>query len=434
VTDAPGAQVGAEGVIGDAGAAPVRLRDDPDWRRFLSARLVSLGGTAVTYVALPVLMYHLSGRSPLLTALVAAFEALPYLLLGLPAGALADRFDRQRVMVSADLASAAVLASIPVAWWLGALTVPHLLAAAFVVPALFVFFDAADFGAVPTLVGRDRIATANSALWSASTVIETATPLLAGALLAVVSAASLIAVDCVSYVVSALLIRAVVRPLSDPARRGRAALSRRALVADVREGLHFLWGHVTVRSMTVVGAAQSIAGGAFVGQMVVWADRSLGVREGDWRLGVVFGAWGVGVLVTSLSVPALVRRVGAARVTLLLLPASAVLCTLVALAQDWVTGSLLLVAWGAAYMGVVINSITYRQQVTPESLMSRVNTTGRMLSFGLGWPLGSVLGGVVAHAAGPRAGMLAGAAVLVVGVAVGWLSPLRTEGVRPTAV
>jgi hypothetical protein len=415
-------------------APPARLRDDPDWRRFLGARLVSLAGTAVTYVALPVVMYDVSGRSPLLTALVAAFEALPYLLLGLPAGALADRFDRKRVMVVTDLVNAAVLTSLPVASWLGALTVPHLLAAAFVVPALFVFFDAADFGALPTLVGRDRIAAANSALWSASTVLETAAPLLAGALLAVLSGASLIALDALSYVASALLLRSLRRPLSDPGRQPKAPLSRRALVADVREGLHFLWGHPTVRSMTVVGATQSIAGGAFIGQMVVWADLSLGVRAGDWRLGVLFAAWGVGVFVTSLVTPLVVRRLGAARVTLLALPASAVLCVLTALSGSWVVGSLVLVAWGAAYMGVVINAITFRQQVTPEPLMSRVNTTGRMLSFGLGWPLGSVLGGLVAHSAGPRAGMLAGAAVLVVGVAVGWLSPLRREGVRPAAV
>ncbi|MFL6080815.1 MAG: MFS transporter [Ornithinibacter sp.] len=420
--------------MSDPVSTPARLRDDPDWRRFLGARLVSLAGTAVTYIALPVVMYDLSDRSPLLTSLVAAFEALPYLLLGLPAGALADRFDRKRVMVVADVVNAVVLASIPVASWFGVLTVPHLLAAAFVVPALFVFFDAADFGAVPTLVGRARIAAANSIMWSASTVLETSVPLLAGALLAFVDGASLIAVDSLSYLASALLIRSVARPLSDPDRRPTAPLSRRALVADVREGLHFLWGHATVRSMTVVGATQSIAGGAFMGQMVVWADRSLDVQEGDWELGVLFAAWGVGVFVTSLVTPVAVRRLGAARVTLLALPASALLSVGTALSGSWQVGSVMLLGWGVAYMGVVINAITYRQQVTPEPLMSRVNTTGRMLSFGLGWPLGSVLGGVVAHWAGPRAGMLAGAAVLVVGVAVGWLSPLRREGVRPATV
>ncbi|MBA3232325.1 MAG: MFS transporter, partial [Propionibacteriales bacterium] len=353
-------------------SASARLRDDPDFRRFLAARLISLAGTSVTLVALPVVVYSLS-RSPLLTALVAAFEAVPYLLFGLPAGALADRFNRKRLMVAADLVNAVVLASVPVASWFGVLTVPHVLGAAFVVPALFVFFDAADFGAVPTLVGRDRVATANSAIWSTGTVIETSVPLAAGAAFAVVAPASLIAIDALSYVASALLIRTMVRPLSDPDRHA-ARLTFDALVADVREGLGFLWGHATVRSMTIVGAAQAVAGGAFVGQMVVWADRALDVRAGDWRLGVVFSAWGVGVFATSVLIPQAVRRVGAARVTLLALPASAVLCVLTALASHWVVGSLLMIVWGAAYMAVVINAITYRQQVTPEPLMSRVNT------------------------------------------------------------
>ena len=407
-----------------------RLLDDRDFRLFLLARLVSLTGTCFTFVAFPVLVYEMT-RSPLLTALVAAFEALPYLLLGLPAGALADRFDRKKVMITADLCNAVVLASIPIAAWLDVLTVAHLLAAAFLVPAFFVFFDAADFGAVPTLVGRDRIAAANSTIWSSSTLVDTSVPLLAGALLAFVDGATLIAVDVLSYLASALLLRGILRPLSDPDRAHSAALSTAALWADVTQGVRFVWGHATVRTMTAVGSMQSVAGGAFIGQMVVWADRELDVRAGDVRLGVLFSAWGIGALVSALAMPRLVRRLGAARVTLITLPFSAVLSAVTALAPNWIVGTLAMLTWGAAYMLVVINSITYRQQVTPESLMSRVNTTGRMLSFGLGWPVGSVLGGAVAQFHGPVPGMLAGCAVLVVGVVVAWLSPLRHEGRVP---
>ena len=82
----------------------VRLRESPDFRRFWLARVVSVAGSAVTVIALPVLVYDLT-RSPLLTALVAAFEAVPYLLFGLLAGALADRWDRKRILVTADLAA-----------------------------------------------------------------------------------------------------------------------------------------------------------------------------------------------------------------------------------------------------------------------------------------------------------------------------------------
>jgi len=117
------------------------------------------------------------------------------------------------------------------------------------------------------------------------------------------------------------------------------------------------------------------------------------------------------------------------------LPFSAALSVVTAYTTTWVAGSVAMAVWGAAYMGVVINGITYRQQVTPEPLMSRVGTTGRVLSFGLGWPLGSVLGGVVAEsAASPRAGILAGAVVLVLAVGYGWSSPLRKVSRRPEVV
>jgi MFS family permease len=375
-------------------------------------------------VALPVLVYSLTS-SPLLTGVVAAFEALPYLMLGLVAGALADRWNRRRVMVAADLCSAVALGSIPVAAALGSLTVPHVLVVAFVAPAVFVFFDAANFGAVPMLVGRPRIATANSAIWSAGTVVEIVVPAAGGALLALVAPPSLIALDAVSFVASAFLIRAVSTPLSET-RPGRQPLTVRGLLGEAGEGLRFLAGHPNVRSITIVGACQALAGGAFVGQMVVWADRRLGVAEGNWRLGVMFSAWGIGGLIASLALPRLVRTFGAPRVTLVALPVSGTLSVLTALAWSWMAGAVLMVAWGVAYMMVVTNAITYRQQVTPEALMSRVNTAGRMLSFGVGFPLGGLMGGLVAQVAGPVAGMLAGSVVALAGTVFAWMSPLRT--------
>src|SRR6266542_7113634 len=156
------------------------LRRDREFRRYFVARMVSGAGSMVTYVALPVLVYQVTG-SNLWTGFVAVSEALPYLCFGLVAGAVADRFDRRRLMVGADLGSAAALGSIPVAYALGVLTAPHVLAAAFAAQTLFVFFDAANFGALPVLVGRDRIVAAQAALIGSGTMMELAVPALAGA-------------------------------------------------------------------------------------------------------------------------------------------------------------------------------------------------------------------------------------------------------------
>src|SRR4051812_45488651 len=107
-------------------ASSTRLRDDREFRRYWWSRLLSVTGTLITYIALPVLVYRESG-SALLTALVTALEAAPYLLFGLFAGALADRLDRKRVMITADLVNAALMATVPAAYWLDSLTVPHLM-------------------------------------------------------------------------------------------------------------------------------------------------------------------------------------------------------------------------------------------------------------------------------------------------------------------
>ncbi|HJP66486.1 MAG TPA: MFS transporter, partial [Actinomycetota bacterium] len=352
------------------------------------------------------------------------FEAVPYLLFGLVAGAIADRWNRRRLMVVSDVLSAATLGSLPLAKAFGVLTVGHVLAASFVAPTLFVFFDAANFGAVPVLVGRAKIAEANSAIWAAATIGDIAAPALAGALLAVFAPTSLIGTDALSFAASAYLIRGINRPMSDPDRAERAGLA--GLRSDVADGVRFLIRQVHVRTMTIVAAGQSIAGGAFVGQMVVWADRSFGIRAGDVRLGVLYGVWGVGALASAVLIPSLSRRYGAARLTLIGLPASAALAVATALSPNWVAGSVLMAAWSSAYMLVVITAINYRQQVTPEPLMSRVNTAGRMLSFGAGFPVGALLGGVVASGSGPVAGMLAGGAVAAIAAVYAWVSPLRT--------
>jgi Transmembrane secretion effector len=129
-----------------------------------AARSVSLTGSAVTLVVLPILVFQRTG-SPLQTSLLTLLEAVPYVLFGLLAGALADRVDRRRIMVACDLCSAALLATIPLAAHLGVLGTPLVYAVALGAGIAFVWFDAALFGAVPALVGPDQLTSANVVLW-----------------------------------------------------------------------------------------------------------------------------------------------------------------------------------------------------------------------------------------------------------------------------
>jgi MFS family permease len=420
-------QSGARTSTTSESASFERLRDDPDFRRYWLSRVTSLSGSVITFVALPVLVYRLSGSAPL-TALVTGLEAAPYLLFGLFAGAFGDRWDRRIVMVAADIVCAGVIASVPIAHWVGLLTVPHLMVVAFLGPAIATFFDGANFGALPVLVGRDRVAQANAAVWGAQTAIEIALPALVGFSLAVVYPADLLALDALSFAASAICVAGIVRPLYDSGR-GRKPLSVRGLLADIREGLAYLMRHAGVRTMTIIGTIQCMAGGGFVALMVVWCDRVLHVGTQGLRFGLVFGSWSVGALVASALLPQLLKFATPARIALYILPVSTILGVSVGLAPNWQLAMVGLLSWGAAYMLVVVNTISYRQQVTPEPLLSRVNTAGRMLSWGVGWTFGAVAGGVLSHQIGVRAAMVAMASLSVVAVVVAWTSPLRTRPV-----
>ncbi|TWD83633.1 putative MFS family arabinose efflux permease [Kribbella amoyensis] len=408
---------------------PERLRDDADFRRYWLARAFSITGSMVTAIALPVLVYRLSG-SPFLTALVSALEAAPYLLAGLFAGALSDRWNRRRVMISADLVNAVVIGSIPLAHWLGVLTVAHVLVVGCLVQSIYTFFDGANFGALPVLVGRERVAQANAAVWTASSLIELMVPPLAGLVLAVLSPATLLALDALSFVASAAAVRGIIRSMSQ-VREGRPPLRPRVLFADIGEGIRFLVRHPGVRTMTIVGALQSFAGGGFVALMVVWCDRVLHIGTSGLRFGLVFGAWGIGGMAAAVGLPRLLRRVRPAAITLFALPVSAVLGIVTALVPTWPLAAIALLTWGSAYMLVIVNSITYRQQVTPEHLLGRVNTAGRMLSWGVGWTLGAIVGGVLGGHLGVRAAMVVLGVAGFGAVLVAWTSPLRRLAAAP---
>jgi MFS family permease len=402
---------------------PARLRDDPDFRRYWTARALSITGSMVTAIALPVLVYRLSG-STVLTALVTALESAPYLLTGLFAGALADRWNRRRVMITADCVNAVLVGSVPVAHLLGVLSIAHVLVVAFTVQSVYTFFDGANFGALPVLVGRARVAQANSAVWTASSLIELFVPPLTGLTLAVLDPASLLTLDALSFAASAFAVRGIARALSE-SRDGQPPLRPRVVLADIGDGLRYLIRHAGVRTMTVVGSVQSFAGGGFMALIVVWCDRVLHIGTSGLRFGLVWGTWGIGGLIAALSLPRLLKRMPPAAITLYALPASALLGVLTPLSPNWVAAALATLVWGSAYMLVIVNAISYRQQVTPEKLLGRVNTAGRMLSWGVGWTLGSAVGGVLGNAFGPRTGMVLMGLCGCLGVVFAWTSPLR---------
>jgi MFS family permease len=234
---------------------PSRLLADPDFRRWFVSRSVSEAGNAASLVALPLLTYRASG-SAALTAAVVGVQAVPYLLFGLFAGVAADRLRRRSMMVTADLACALLLGTLLVAGLRGTPARWHVLAVAFGIGCGFCWFDAAAWGSLARLVGRARLAEANSLLWSTEVVLGIGVPAVAGLLAAATGPTVVLAVDAASYLVSAGLL-ARIRGGLDPVGRAEAGASGsapRRLGAEIGEGLRYLWREPVIRTLSLTGA------------------------------------------------------------------------------------------------------------------------------------------------------------------------------------
>lgn len=392
--------------MADAIVATTTARAARAFDLYVVSRGVSWAGNALTAVALPVLVFTTTGDAALL-GLVAMMEALPYLLLALPVGALVDGWDARRTMLVTTWLSAAATASVPVAALAGT---PHpalLVGVAAAVSSLFVFFDAASFSAVPALVGRDRVGAATTRMTTVYTVIGIAGPLAGAAAVSGLGAPAVLALDAASYALAALLL---VRVRWTPVPRAVAS-ARRRIGREVVEGLAHIRRTPLVRDLTLVGAGSSLTGGAVSGTLVVMVARGLGEPADGPALGILAAASACGTLVASRSLGPVQRRVGVGTIAIGGLALQAALTAAWAAVGSLVVAVVVLAAWQAAASTVSISGIVVRQTVTPAHLQGRVNTTARMIAWG-GQPVGAGLGGLLAASVGIRA------TILVAGVGV----------------
>ncbi|MEO6085321.1 MAG: MFS transporter [Umezawaea sp.] len=388
-----------------------------DFRLWLASRTTSVAGAEATAAVLPILVFQQTG-SAVLTGAVSAFAVLPYLCFGLFAGALADRVSRKRLMVGSDLVSAAALLSVPLAYAAGAGSTAHVLVVTFVVWAAFVWFDAAAWGALTAVVGRDGLVRANSVIWSSGVVAAIAMPAVAGVVASAAHPSAVLAADGVSYLVSAALILRIRTRLTAPES------PREPLTRTIREGLEFIRRTPEVRVVTGAAVALTASSGAVAGMLVVHVGRDLGIGSDDWRVGLFFAAGAVGALLATVLLPVLSRRLGNGRVAVVAFAAYVPALLAVVVAGHWVVALVTWAIWFCANTLAVTNGITIRQRVTPDGLQGRVNTSVRMIAMG-GTPVGALLGGVAAEGFGVRGTYLLAAVPVAVAALVLWRSPVR---------
>lgn len=378
---------------------------------------MSQWGDIVNTVTLALLAYQLTGSSLGVSAVVAA-EIVPVLLLAPVAGALVDRLPRVRVMVLADLARAALVTLLVVRHD----SVAVLLVVAFGLSAGSAFFNPAAGSLLPALVTKDALVAANSGIWTAAVLSQIALAPLAG--LAVVSFGFGwgFALNAASYLASAVFLRGLRVPGAP------AALVRRRLVADAREGARVLIADRLLRALAVAQLLAALSSGATSALLVVYAREQLRVTGSGY--GLLLGAIGVGAVLGPLL---LLRLVAAPRRALYVFGPfglRGVVDLVLAGTTRLPVAATTLVAYG---MGTSTGAVTFTsllQAETPEHLRGRVFAsmdllwqTGRLASLGLG--------GVLAETAGISAVYLLGGVLLLAAAGFGLLS---TRSATPRAL
>lgn len=400
--------------VADTGDLPVGgvrlLRGEPRFARWVGAETVSMVGTSVSTIALPVVVFDLTG-SAAATGVLFALRALPYLFFGLLAGPIADRGNRRRLIIGGNLAEGLLVATVPVAAALDLLTLWHVYVVAFAASTVFTFSDAAVFGAVPALVGRRRLAAANGLLGSLASATEIVGPMIAGVLLVVVSPVDVLWIDTASFVIAAG-VQATIR--SD--FRDGTPVERRRIADQLRRVRVFIRRERTVATLLAVGFGNSLAFGMVLGLVVPYAALELGVGSQDGRLGVLFAALGLGSLMTGLLFDRLFRVSRIPVLTPTALAVAGVSAALLAVVGAWFVAAVVLMVFSASIALTIVTGITYRQLAATDDLRSSVNVVGRMIAWG-GQPFGAFVGAAIASL-GSIVQSFAVAAVIMLGTAV----------------
>lgn len=392
------------------------LHRNPDFLRLWGAEGVSQLGSQITSIALPLVAATTLRATPLEFGVLAAVSWLPYLVFGLIAGVWVDRLRRKPVMVAADLLRAAALLAVPVAAAGGRLSVPVLMATAFVVGSLTVFFNVAYVAYLPSLVGREGLVEGNAKLEATASAAQIIGPACAGTLIGAFSAPFAILLNAVTFLLSALGIGAIRAPEPPPV----PAEERLGWRQEVGGGVRLVAGNPTLRALTLVDATVSIGGFAFLAIYILYMVENLrltpdqiGFVLATGGAGALLGAWGAGRLRDRLGIgPAIVLSMLAFGVTGLLVPL-AVLVPRHAL--PLVVASEFL-QW-AAVVAHYVNAVSLRQAIAPERMQGRVNGTMRFVSNGLK-PVGSLAGGVLGGVIGLPLTLVVGEVGML--LAVGW--------------
>jgi MFS family permease len=367
--------------------------------RFWGAQSVSLMGTQVSALALPAVAILVLRATPFEVGILAGLPWVAFLVLGLPAGALADRLSKRRIMILSDGLRALALGAIPLTFFLGVLSLPILYIAGALVGLGNVFFEISSAAYLPVLLQSEALVEGNSKLSLSEGASLVGGPALGGLLIGVVGGAFAILADVFSYVFSGILLSLV--RTHEPLVRGQSKLSLRQMGSDIREGLIFLWHSPTIFTISIVSTIQNL--GDSMGQVLLLVLLYQTLHLEPSLIGLAFTLGSVGFILGAISAKFLTIRLGIGRLMFISSCSGAISFLLLPLAVLgfpllWVILTRFL--YGLHIPTYNITSASLRQAIVPPEIQGRLNAATRTLGLGV-LSIGPVLGGALAATWGP---------------------------------
>jgi len=400
------------------------LLRDRAYRRLWSSILISSFGNQISMLALPLTAAVLLHATPTQMGILTAMEIAPFVLFSLPAGVWLDRVRKLPVYVGGELLLAAALLTVPVAWWLGMLSMGWLYVVGFALGTVHTIAGSAAQIVLTQIVPRERLVEAHAKNALANSSAEVMGPGVAGALIKLVGAPIALLADALLLVGSALILRGI--QVTEGARTAVAQFW-----PALRQGLVFVATHRLLVTMAIAMGVWQMAHYAALTVQILFATRVLGLNEG--AVGACFIALGVGTILTSLVGSRISARIGPGPTMVLGYLITGSGWTLAALAPASAFGvavfAAMLMLFGIGAVLIFIAFLALRQAVTPEPLLGRMTSTMRWLTLLPAGP-GALISGWLGEHLGLRAAMgFAGGSALLLAL-VAW----RTAVIRETRV
>lgn len=404
-------------------AWPVRAADHlvtGDFTRLWTATTASLLGGRIAQIGIPLLAVQGLGATPLDMGVLAAAQTVGVLLVGLPAGVVVDRFRRRPLMVTASLARALALLTVPLALAAGWLTLAQLVAVALVMGVATVFFDLAQQAHLPALVPPDRLVGANARMQASQSASTVSGSSVGGVLVAVAGAGGTLLGSAALVLGSAATLR---RMRCDPAPTRRGS-GHRAVLAGMVDGLRWVARDPVLRAIACCSSWVNLWMSMLAALAVYFLARDVGLSPG--AVGLTLAASGAGGLVAALTARAWTAHFGSYRTIWLSLLATQPLAFLLPMTGPGWRAALFAAGWfGLGYGGALysVTQLSLRQVICPEGTLGQVSAAIRVLAWG-SVPVGGMVGGFLGTWLGARGALFAAAAG--VSVSALWLvrSPL----------